>query len=106
MVGWKAQEICGKDAFALRTDIKTSTSEDDSNGFYLSDLIGYKLVADNGEYLGEIESFDDSTENWLLIVKNKNATIYIPIADEFIVDIDNKDLVLTMSLPDGLIDLN
>lgn len=102
----KAQDICGKDVFALRTDINSFTSEDDSNGFYLSDLIGYKLVADNGTYLGEVESFDDSTENWLLIVKNENTTIYIPIADEFIVGINNKDLVLTMSLPDGLIDLN
>ena len=102
----KAQELCGKDVFALKADLQHLFTEDDSDGFYLSDLVGFSLKTDDNHILGVIEDYDDSTENWLLIVKNAQSTIYIPIVEEFIVDIDYNQRILTMNLPEGLVDLN
>lgn len=102
----KAQELCGKDVFALKKDLQDLFTDDDSDGFYLSDLVGFSLKTDDDLNLGIIEDYDDSTENWLLIVKNAQNTIYIPIVEEFIVDIDYNQRILTMNLPEGLVDLN
>lgn len=102
----KAKELCGKDVFTLRSDVQYDLDSGDGDGFYLSDLIGFTLVTEEGQSLGVIESFDDSTENWLLMVRNEDEIIYVPVVDEFIVDIDHQQQILTMSLPDGLIDLN
>lgn len=102
----KAQELCGKDVFALKKYLQDLFTDDDSDGFYLSDLVGFSLKTDDDFNLGIIEDYDDSTENWLLIVKNAQNTIYIPIVEEFIVDIDYNQRILTMNLPEGLVDLN
>ena len=102
----KAQELCGKDVFALRTDLQQFYTDGDSEGFYLSDLIGFTLITGENQELGVIEDYDDSTENWLLIVKNEKNTIYIPIVEEFIVEIDYSQRILTMNLPEGLVNLN
>lgn len=102
----KAQELCGKDVFALKKDLQDLFTDDDSDRFYLSDLVGFSLKTDDDFNLGIIEDYDDSTENWLLIVKNAQNTIYIPIVEEFIVDIDYNQRILTMNLPEGLVDLN
>lgn len=103
----KAVELCGKDVFALKDDLKAEATENkDSDGFYLSEFIGYKIQDKNGLHLGIIEDFDDSTENLLLIVKSQESSFYVPIADEFIVDINQDKQILIMDLPDGLINLN
>ena len=103
----KAQELCGKDVFALRSDIQSNYSKENSEeGFYLSDLIGYTLIDEEDNKVGIVDAYDDSTENWLLIVKKANSLIYVPVADEFILDVDNEKQIIYMNLPDGLMDLN
>lgn len=101
---YKAQELCGKEIYALLSDIPEQESEGD--GLYLSDLIGYTLIDGAGHEIGTVDDFDDSTENVLLIVKSGESKIYVPVADEFITSIDEIDKKIVMQLPDGLVDLN
>lgn len=99
----EAKMICGKDVFAFKEDLPES--EEDENGFYVADLIGWTLFADGNE-LGRIISFDDSTMNVLLIVENTDGKqLYIPVAEEFITDLNHKDKTIAMSLPEGLAEL-
>lgn len=102
----KAQEICGKEVFALKSDVPDADDIDD-DGFFLSDLVGYNINTAENEHIGEIIAYDDSTENVLIVVRSlAGKTIYIPIADEFIDGIDPDKKNVMMNLPDGLIDLN
>ncbi|MCH5233285.1 MAG: 16S rRNA processing protein RimM [Muribaculaceae bacterium] len=71
------------------------------------DLIGFTIVdMENQKPIGELYDIDDSTENVLFIVKNKDDSFYIPAADEFIKEIDYDKKLIMMTFPDGLLDMN
>ena len=97
----EAGEIVGKEVFASKEDV----GEEDLEGFYAEDLIGYKTF-DGEKYIGEIADIDVSTDNSLFIVKTDDKkTIYIPIADEFIVQLDPDGKQIVFDLPTGLTDM-
>lgn len=78
----------------------------DEDGFYTADFIGWKIM-DGKNLIGEITDFDDSTENVLFIVRTPaDKTVYVPVADELITEIDEENRLLSMNLPDGLVDLS
>ena len=80
---------------------------DDEEGFYPEDFIDYNVIDEKGVILGKIEDVDVSTENALFIVVKPNGNeFYIPIADEFIIDINVDTLTIQMDLPLGLIEIN
>ncbi len=107
-----AKELCGKAVYALKSDLSameeaddTEGDEVDDEGFYAEDLIGYTIDADN-KPIGEITGVESSTDNLLFIVTNdKGDLTYIPVADEFITDIDTDRHIVEMSLPHGLLEL-
>lgn len=54
-----------------------------------------------------ISSINDATENVLFIIStDKGNDIFIPVADEYIEDIDHDSQKITTDLPSGLVDLN
>lgn len=94
--------------YALTADGVTEPDEmSDEDGFYASDLIGYTLTdCDSKIKIGLIADIDDSTENVLFIVDRPDgSTVYIPVADELIGDIDTDSHILSMALPSGILDL-
>lgn len=105
----QAKYLCGKDLFALTEELPSEVADEIEDGFYLSDLIGYKLIDQKLGMIGEIHDFDDSTENYLLLVSplsNNEATVYIPFAEEFITNINDETNEIEMNLPEGLVELN
>ena len=105
----KAKELCGKEFYALSGDLDAEFMESLDDGFFLSDLIGFTLIEKSLGEIGEIIDFDDSTENCLLIIKPKRegeSNIFIPLAPELITEVSEKDRVVEMDLPEGIIYLN
>lgn len=100
----KAAELTNHEVYALISDdVKEQPDED---GMYASDLIGYTIVHVNGQPIGEITGVEDSTENALFLVKAQNeSTVYIPIADDLIDEIDRDRKIVVMTIPEGLLDL-
>lgn len=79
--------------------------EDDADGIYAEDLVGYGIQDTGGKYIGRISSVDVSTENVLLDVSSGEKQFLLPLADELIADIDEERRLITMSIPEGLTDL-
>jgi 16S rRNA processing protein RimM len=80
--------------------------DEDGDGFYASDFVGYTIVDEDNELIGKIVELDDRTDNFLFVVETKSGDeVFIPVADEFITDIDTDTKTLTMNLPIGLVDL-
>ena len=99
-------DLSNHNVFVLRDELDDVISEESDDGMYAEDFIGYNICDENNVSIGEIIDCDDSTENALFIVQRPNDKIcYIPIADDFIVDIDTINKVLQMELPDGLMNL-
>lgn len=106
----EAKELCSKTVFALKSDIKEAeedSEDENADGFYAEDLIGYNVITDDGNALGEITDVDSSTDNLLFIITPQSGenAIYIPVTDDFITAIDQDSKVIEMSLPDGLLEL-
>lgn len=98
-----AASMVGRELLARPADLPESPDDQDDDGFYLSDLIGYEVVAD-GQPVGTLEAFDDSTANILMLVAtSEGSTVHIPAADEFFRSVDPEGRTIYLSLPQGLL---
>lgn len=97
---------------ALRSDLEaqgldpdTDGYDPDAEGLYASDLVGW-TVTDDGQELGTVTDFDDSTENLLLMVQTPDGQhVNVPLADDLILEIIPDTKTIDMSLPEGLLEL-
>lgn len=105
----EAAEFTNHPLYVLTSDniIIEDDTDGDDEGLYASDLIGFTVIDDDTQQtVGEITDIDDSTENVLFIISTpSSATVYLPVADEFITEIDTDSHILRMSLPEGILDL-
>lgn len=99
----QAKLLAGKEIMAFKEEV--SDTDDLSDGFYASDLIGWHL-SDGKTAIGQIVDINDSTENTLFVVRRPDGNeIFIPVADELIEDVDADRHNLVMNLPLGILDL-
>ena len=68
-------------------------------------FIGYTVIEEKFGILGKITDVDESTINVLLSVDHEGEELLIPAAEELITDADHEARTLTVSLPDGLLEL-
>ena len=100
----EADELVNNLIFAPRKDVEDYMGEELLLG---DDLEGYRVVDKDLGEIGVLESIDSSTENELFVVRTPDdEEVYIPIVDDFIVDIDQENGIINTSLPEGLVDLN
>lgn len=100
----EADELVNNLIFAPRKDVEDYMGEELLLG---DDLEGYRVVDKDLGEIGVLESIDSSTENELFVVRTPDdEEVYIPIVDDFIVDIDQENEIINTSLPEGLVDLN
>ena len=103
----KARALTGKSFYGLDTDIPEDDDADGEDGFYIADLVGYTLVDSEAGTVGEITDYNDATSNLLLIVTTpEGGEVYVPVADEYIDEIDPETTTVHTTLPTGIIDLN
>ena len=87
----------------LKVDLPAADA--DADGMYASDLLGYDVV-ENRKMLGKIESVDDTTANYLFIIRTPDGKeVMVPVADEFIAGIDTDTRTISLDLPEGLLDI-
>ena len=93
----RAQELTGCDVYFPR-----SLADDDETPS-LSMLIGFDVVdVTTGTTVGRIAAIDDSTANLLFELEDGRL---IPAAEELITNIDSKNKVIKMTIPEGLLEL-
>ena len=94
----QARELTGCDVFFPR-----SLSDDDGEMMSWAEIVGYSLVdAHTGKVAGKIASVDDSTINILFELEDGKL---IPASEELIADVDRDGRVITIELPDGILEL-
>lgn len=103
----EARDFVNKAIYIRNADYETLSDEDEEGeGGYADEFIGYRVCdAVHGE-IGTIEDVDLSTQNALFIVGNPDGTVYIPISEDFIDNIDTESRVIQMNLPEGIVNLN
>ena len=94
----RASELTGCDVYFPR-----SLAADDDVLPSLTLLVGFDLVeANGGRPVGRIADIDDTTANLLFELEDGRL---IPANDDLITDIDMKGRVISMTIPEGLLEL-
>ena len=87
--------------FPLYHAAQAETSELTWNYF-----IGFRMEETNYGHLGEVTDIDTSTINILFVVNHNGKELLVPAQEAFITNIDHTHRVITVSLPDGLLDMD
>ena len=77
----------------------------EGNQFYYHEVIGYTMIDSNYGKVGTITGINDSTTQALFEVQNGHTQILIPMNDEFIHKVDRSKQAITVTTPEGLIEL-
>ncbi|MEN8815709.1 MAG: ribosome maturation factor RimM [Nonlabens sp.] len=77
----------------------------EGNKFYFHEVIDFKMIDSNHGEVGIITGINDMTTQALFEVDNNGNQILIPLNDHFIDKVDRSNKTITVTTPDGLIDL-
>lgn len=104
----EARRFVNKIIYALKSELAPFLEVEEEDIADEDDLIGYEIIDyDSNKVIGEIEDINSSTSNLLFIVVSPTGdTVYIPAAEEFIIEINDENKKIFMRLPEGLIELN
>ena len=82
-------------------------ADSDEDNVSWAEIIGFTLADEtSGKKVGTIVHVDDATLNILFSVETpKGEEILIPASDDLITDVDKQERTITMSIPEGLLDL-
>jgi len=97
--------LAGREILMTRDDYNRLMGGDDDER-PLDFFKGYTIVDDEGHTVGQITAVDDSTANVLFVVNGDDGSEHlIPAVPEMIVDLDDEARIITMDLPQGLLEL-
>ncbi len=99
----KAKALVGCSVYILNDNLGLKEVDFTQSPNLLTNFIVYDVHL--GE-IGIIKEFIENSSNPLLVVKNKDKELLLPIHPHFVVSIQPKLKKITLNLPDGLIDLN
>jgi 16S rRNA processing protein RimM len=77
----------------------------DEGRFYYQQIMGYRFEDTHAGELGVLDNFIQKNGQDLLIMLYKNAEVYIPVAEQIILDINHNNKTIRVNLPEGLVDL-
>jgi 16S rRNA processing protein RimM len=95
----QAKELIGAQLFIPQSDLP----ELDEDTYYWHDLIGIKVYATTGDFLGRIESIIETGSNDVYVVKRNDREVLIPALETVVLDIDLAHKRMKVDLPEGLI---
>lgn len=97
----KAKDLVKKKVY-LPLNKKPERDEDE---FYYTDLKGFIAVDETLGELGEIIEVNEYPQQFVATVNYQNQEILFPLNEDFIVEIDDEENILTLDLPEGLLDV-
>ena len=73
--------------------------------YYIDELIGCRVVTQEGEEVGEVVGFEEIPGNAQLVVLYRGKEVLIPFVGEICVEVKIKDKLIIVNLPPGLLEL-
>lgn len=94
----QARELCGCEVFFPHALTPAPSEDDEYTWRYFT---GFQVQDVNAGPLGQVDHVEDSTANVLFQV----GDLLLPAVEEFIQHIDHQNRIITMQLPEGLLEL-
>lgn len=99
----KANRFSGVDVYFPRKYYEDDATEDEIE-YSWNFFIGFTVIDKIKGQLGVIEDIDEKTINTLFLIQDGDMEYIIPATEDFISQIDAKNKILYVELPEGLID--
>ena len=94
----RARELTGCDVYFPR-----ALTDSDEGSMSWAEIVGYSIVdANTGRTVGKIASIDDATINILFCLEDGTL---IPASEELITSVDQENRIITIDIPEGLLEL-
>ena len=77
----------------------------EENEYYIADLLGMKVVTDDGTELGKIKDVMDTGANDVYIVQTAGGEVLLPAIRQCILKVDVEKDLMTVHLMDGLLEV-
>ena len=76
----------------------------EENEYYVADLIGMRIVSDEGEDLGIVEEMMETGSNYVMVAVKDGEELLIPFIRDCLVGVDLEQDLITVHLLPGLRD--
>jgi 16S rRNA processing protein RimM len=96
------RKFANREVYYPRRDVP---EEEEPAGAGWAAFAGYSAFDSKHGLLGEITDIDESTANVLLQINHQGRELLIPAVDAWITSVDHPNKQLTLTVPDGLLDL-
>ena len=97
----EAEKCKGQDIFIDQEDLRVLPEDT----YYVFDLIGLKVIDENGIVLGAVSDvIQNSAQDLYEVETESKSRFLIPAVDEFILKIDMENRTMTVKLIEGLIE--
>jgi 16S rRNA processing protein RimM len=97
-----AEALRGREVLVREADLP----ELDEGEHYLYQLMGCRVVLEDGTVVGVLDQFFETAEQDTWVIVNEAGTeILLPAVPEFVLDVDLDDGVIVIDPPEGLLDL-
>jgi len=98
----QAEALRGREILVREADLP----EPDEGEHYLYQMIGCRVVLEDGAEVGELKGFYETGEQDTWVIENGAGTeILLPAVPEFVLDIDLDAETIVIEPPEGLLDL-
>ena len=92
----QAEALLPFDIYIKRSDLP-ETSDDE---FYIEDLVGMKVIGENGEDLGVVKNYFDNGAQLVLVIQKKDGRMELPFVEVFFPEIDLEAGTIKMIEPE------
>jgi len=96
----KAKELIGCKLFVFNSELSRQNYQKTYSG-----IIGMSVIDQIKGDVGKISRIDDYSGNVVITVMHSHAEILIPLSDQIITKIDERNKKLYLKCPEGLIDI-
>ncbi|GFO70157.1 ribosome maturation factor RimM [Geomonas limicola] len=93
--------LVGREIYAERGQLPELPDDE----FYWSDLLGLEVVSQEGEVLGELVDIIETGSNDVYVVRLEGREVLVPALEDVVLSVDLEANRMTVSLPEGLLDL-
>ncbi len=97
-----AKKMAGSSIYTLEKDI----AERDMQKSLWQELKNYQLVDPKLGSIGSITAINDATANIIITVESQQGEFLVPLHQDLIIEINQRNNMITIDLPEGLLNLN
>ena len=81
---------------------RSSAPKLEGDRFYISDLIGMRVVDDAGKTVGNVADVETYPANDVLVVRGETEEIMVPVVRDYVLNVDMEGKIITIRVPEVL----